>query len=337
MFSHTFLRGENELQEFLLFLLKGGLPKQSRDAVGNAASYYVSQKTARLGLEKTEPNLSEAGRSAVDALQQTGYAVIDPVFSTSEIAEIEDFFKNKKVHYGAIGHDEGGRKGEVLLDDLPEDIRFASYHAADVYACPTIYKAVHSEQLINAMATYLDAPPTIASVSMWWSFPSSQKPGGMQMFHHDRGDFRSCNLFVYLTDVSESTGPHSFVAKTHNFKILHNLAMKRFGGNSESFQRFWQWIEVHRKKDEDVRQAFHEDEIKVFTGPKGKSFLEDTRGLHKATLPVSGPRLAFEIIYSTLPKFNEKISPVPRKNLEFEIDDEAIDPRTRYATRLIYS
>jgi len=337
VFDQTFLRRGEELQEFMLFLLKGGLTKQSRDAIGAAAAQYVSQKTKGHGLNQSEVDLGEVGDGIVKTLQNTGYAIIDPVFSPTDVLEIEDFFKNIKVHYGSIGHDEGGRKGETLLGDLPENIRFASYRAADIYVCPPIYNAVHNKHLIDTMASYLGAPPTISSVSMWWSFPSSQSPGGMQMFHHDRGDFRSCNLFVYLTDVTELTGPHSFVTNTHNFNTLYALATERFGSNPEQFQTFWKWMEVHRKSDADVRQCFHESEIKVFTGPKGTSFLEDTRGLHKATLPTAGPRLAFEIVYSTLPKFNEKIAPVSRKHLGFEVDEAAIDPRIRYATRLIYT
>ena len=159
----------------------------------------------------------------------------------------------------------------------------------------------------------------------------------MQSFHHDRGDFRSCNLFVYLTDVSEETGPHAFVAGTHDFDLLYADVMERFSPYSERFSDFWKWMQVHRKTDDDVLKYF-EDEIKVYTGPKGTSFLEDTRGLHKATIPTKGPRLAFEIVYTTLPKFNEPVllaSRLGAGNVRIG-NGNAQDPLVKYATRAIY-
>jgi hypothetical protein len=336
VFDETFLRGGEELQELLLFLLKGGINKQARDAIGLAAASYVSRKTASQGLGGGSRDLSDQCKAIIGALQKTGYALIDSVFTPAEVLEIETYFKDKKVRFGASGHTEKGRKGETLFDDLPPDIRFAYYGDEDIRKCPAIYRAVHSQHLLDSVSGYLGAPPTISSVTLWWTFPSTTPPGGMQMFHHDRGDFRSCNLFVYLTDVSEVTGPHSFVTGTHDINILHPLTMERFGGDMNTLQRFWSWMEVHRKSDEDVHQYFREDEVVVYTGAKGTSFLEDTRGLHKATIPIMGPRLAFEIVYSTLPKFNERVTPISRKDLAFDSGGATLDPLARYAARLTY-
>ena len=336
VFDETFLRGGEELQELLLFLLKGGINKQARDAVGRAAAKYVNRKTAEYGLGGSGRDLDDQSKATIEALQKIGYAMIDPVFTPTEISEIETFFKDKKVQFGLSGFAEKGRKGETLLDDLPPDIRFAHYNDADIRRCPAIYRAVHNQHLIDTVSGYLGAPPTISSVTLWWTFPSTAPPGGMQMYYHDRGDFRSCNLFVYLTDVSEVTGPHSFVARTHDINILYPLSMERFGSDMTALQKFWIWMEVHRKSDEDVHQLFREDDIVVYTGAKGTNFLEDTRGLHKATVPIMGPRLAFEIVYSTLPKYNERITPVFRKDLVFDTGDATLDPRARYAARLTY-
>jgi len=83
------------------------------------------------------------------------------------------------------------------------------------------------------------------------------------------------------------------------------------------------------------------EELKFFTGPRGMSFLEDTRGLHKGTQPIDGRRLVFEIVYATLPKYNEDIAPLTRAELTMpagiETNSELIDPLVRYATRLMYT
>ncbi len=324
IFHSKYLQGEAELQNFILYLLKGGIPKQSRDAVGRAAAMFVQQKTAAFGLDVSGAKLNEANRESIESLRNEGYALANSAFPPAAIPAIEQFIESLRVNYGYIGHDEEGQKGEIHLADLPPNVRFAHYRSEEICACPEIYKAVHDPRLINAMTIYLGAPPTISSVSLWWSFPSTQEAGGMQKFHHDRGDFRSCNLFVYLTDVSEDTGPHTFVPRTHSFNVLQSLALERFGRDKALYREFWQWIEIHRKSDEEILKWFHKNEIKVFTGPKGTAFFEDTRGLHKATLPISGPRLAFEIVYSTLPKYTENIVTIPREKSKLRHGDRVL-------------
>ncbi len=336
VFNPTFLRDGEDLQNIMLSLLKGGLNKQARDAVGLTAAQYVNRRTAKALSAAPRYSFDETDKQAINSLRTQGYANTTPVFSPKEIEEIRSFIAPKRVDYGSSGFDEGGRKGEVLFDALPENVRFAHYNSTDIRSCPQIYRAVHDPRLINIASGYLGAPATISSVSLWWSFPSSLPAGGMQMFHHDRGDFRSCNLFVYLTDVSELSGPHSFVERTHEMNTLYPIALERFGQDATKFQKFWNWMEVHRKSDDEIREFFHESDIKVFTGAKGTSFLEDTRGLHKATLPIMDARLAFEIVYSVLPKFNEAVNPLSRNALPFTASSGELDPMVKYATRIAY-
>ena len=339
VFNPLYLRRAEDLQGFLLALLKGGLDKRARDMVGEIAAIYVTQRVGKHVLSPEGLTLDKARQKTVEALRQLGCTLIEPVFTSAEILEIETFIENKKVTFGASGFDEQGAKGEALASQLPANVRFGDYKTEDICKCTPIYRILHDRALIEIATSYLGAPPTISIATMWWSRPSSLPIGGMQMFHHDRGDFRSCNLFVYLTDVTEATGPHSFVTKTHETSILNPLVTERFGGDPIMLQKFWEWMEQHRKSDEDVYNFFREDEIRIFTGPKGMSFFEDTRGLHKATAPVLGPRLAFEIVYSTLPKLNEKVNPVPRNDLlikNIDANSENIAPLVRYATRLMY-
>jgi hypothetical protein len=144
-------------------------------------------------------------------------------------------------------------------------------------------------------------------------------------------------LFVYLTDVDAGTGPHAFVERTHEIDILRQVAAQRFANHPDALNAFWRWMEQHRKTDEEVLRFFPKEEVISFVGPKGTSFFEDTRGLHKGTRPSTGPRLAFEIFYSVLPKFNEVLNPVRRADLKLpagmETDTAKLSPLVRYATR----
>jgi hypothetical protein len=282
--------------------------------------------------------IDEPTRLLIKSLQKIGYVYVNDVFSPADIAEIRRFLEAKPF---TADYDDGHRPAqEMLLTQVTPDVSFGHYHVPDICRCEPIYRVVHDPRLIRMMARYLGAPPTIGIISAWWSFPAAGPPAGMQNYHHDRGDFRSCNLFVYLTDVDAGSGPHAFVERTHDMTTLFPVISERFGRDPQQFNTFWQWMEQHRKKDDEIRAFFPDNEIKIHIGPAGTSFLEDTRGLHKGTRPVTGRRLAFEIFYSVMPKMNETITPIDRASLPFadriETRSAALDPLVRYATRQFY-
>jgi hypothetical protein len=336
LYSNNFLRTEKDLQTFLLFLLKGGIDKNTRDSIGFAAARFVEMQTANKTIGPGGIRLEPRDKQSLDALQLNGFDILNPAFSPEELSELDRFTKESEVEYGRGSFNDAGLSGACLYSDVPPKVRFAHYKTNELCRCPSAYRIANDKRLLSLVTAYLGAPATISTLTMWWSFPSSEPPGGMQMFHHDRGDFRSCNLFVYLTDVSEATGPHAFVPKTHEMRTLYPYATQILQNDPAKLKKFFKWMEQHRKPDQEVYDYFGESNVQVFTGPKGTSFLEDTRGLHKATIPLSGPRLAFEIVYSVLPKLNETLVPVSRSELPFLEDPDSIDPLVRYATRQIY-
>ena len=89
------------------------------------------------------------------------------------------------------------------------------------------------------MEAYLGTLPTLSSITAWWSFSTGVEPVGSQLYHHARADFRSVNLFVYLTNVGSNNGPHVYVKHTHEFSVLNKIMEQRLGGNSQNFQKFW--------------------------------------------------------------------------------------------------
>ncbi len=332
IFSPEFLRRQQDFENFWLFMMKGGLDKAARDSIGRASAAFISQKVGPSLFADGRIPLDERDRPTVKNLQKKGYAPVPNIFSDAEIEEIGAYVQT--IPAAVSG---GVPESHALLKDVPPAAGFAHFHGAAVCGCPPIYRALHDERLISLASAYLGAPATIGITTAWWSYPAPGGAEGMQMFHHDRGDFRSCNLFVYLSDVAAGTGPHSFVEHTHDMEVLLPLMSQRLGSNPEMFHKFWRWMEQHRKTDDEVRLFFPENEVLSFTGPKGKSFFEDTRGLHKGTRPQTGPRFVFEIFYSVLPKFNEVAKPQRRADLRLpaglETDSSKLSPLVRYATR----
>ena len=269
--------------EALFFhMLKGGVGKRARDEIGACI--------AKVLRGKKEP--ATADPEVLESLRKTGFCAIPPVFNEQQIANIHAYFRARARIFYNVGPQSDGSMTH-------SGQRFAEWPQDVISACPEFAVAAHDPNLLRIAEAYLEAPPLITILTAWWSCPSDAPLGGMQYFHHDRDDFRCLKLFVYLTDVTEETGPHQYVEGTHETEALGNRP-----------DEFWRWLDAsHRKHEADVAEWFWFP--RTITGSAGATFLEDTRGLHRGVPPKTGPRLAFEICYTMLPKLNAAYGPIP--------------------------
>lgn len=323
--------GAPEMAKLFFFLLKRGLGKAARDEMASASAQYIAEAMEERGVQ-LDPRLDANAQTAVTALRDTGFAPIGDVFSDAEITDIHTYLADKPVTFRKTTA-ETEKAREARLEEVPENTSLVRYKLDDLCRCPLIYKVLHDERLINLAGIYLGAPPSIATIATWWSFPDNSQPYRSQPFHHDRDDFSILKLFVYLTDVTPLTGPHAYLLKTHTTALLEQ-DMQHL--DRESATIFWAWMNKQMKPDDEILRVFDMDRLKVPLGPRGTSFLEDTRGLHRAVHPREGSRLAFEVTYTVLPKYNEVHTRIPRQDLSFPGARKDIDALTRYATRLLY-
>ena len=310
---------------FLFQMLKGGVDKRTRDMMGVSMAQTLNRS---MRLPRQEPSAAEI--KIVQQLERTGFAPVAPMFSPVELDGIDAYFADKPISFSNAEMDIHGITG--LLAVHPEGVRFGHWSQEVVSGCPQFCRAAHDPSLLRVAEAYLGAPPTIAILTAWWTFPSTAARGGMQNFHHDRDDFRMLKVFAYLTDTTETSGPHEFVEETHSFDALMAFMSRRTWLNVQQQKEFIKWMEVHRKDDSDVHKNFPKENIRTITGNRGSTFFEDTRGLHRGLPPVSAPRLAFEICYALIPKFNTQYTPIPRPCAV-----DPMHPTSAYATRLFYS
>lgn len=274
------------LHPLYMHMLKGGLGKRARDAVGIASAQWVKEQIGN-------PRDTTMAVPIPDELHKNGYLNINPQLALRDIVDVKEYFSGTSP---------------TLTDG-----RFQYYNHQKNHLCPPLAGLITDTTLYDFASAYLGCPATISIASLWWSHPSAEPIGGMQMWHHDRGDFRSVNLFVYLTEVTSETGPHMYVPGTHE---------SYYGAQTPEFL---EWFDrSHRKTDAEVAQHCLREPV-MFYGAAGTSFFEDTRGLHKGLPPVTGSRLCFEICYTVLPKFNEEFAPVILPGY-----------KPTYGTRLIY-
>ena len=282
-------------------LLKGGAKRKDRDHIASIVRDLINQN---FPIPRELKHRADS-KSIVNLLKDDGLAYSPSVFSDSERAQLLDTLDGLKVEYL------NASSGKVLkFDYLSEcyevhpDIHYARYNQKDLLMIPIINQLINDFSISIIPLGYLGCVPTLSSVNCWWSFPG-KKIAGAQNFHQDRGDFASLNMFTYLSDVDETSGPHVYCQRTHTLNSLTKLTSSM----SPVVQSlFWEWWEQHRKADQTTEYFFTPT---VITGKAGTTFFEDTCGLHKGLAPTHRKRLCFELVWTMVPQFNHRLIQIP--------------------------
>ena len=213
------------------------------------------------------------------SLETEGIAIL-PEHLPEQVEEMNRFLSDKPLVL---------RSGErVHHERVPPGCMIADYQLETVLNCPHVLALANSDFLIRTATQYLGCLPTISTLRIWWSFPGSRREG-THSFHRDWDDWRCVKLFVYLTDVDETSGPHHFVRGSHRTQP------ELFGRTYEA---------------ETLEKAFGRDAIRVVTGAAGTAFLENSIGIHAGPIPISQPRLVLQVGYTLLPRFSLLYKPV---------------------------
>lgn len=176
----------------------------------------------------------------------------------------------------------------------PNNVRGTQYQVDPqiLHENPDVQRLIMDMSLLSVAQAYLGCLPVCLGCDLWWSTAFSDKPSSeaAQLFHFDMSQIKFLKIFMYLTDVDENSGPHSYVLGSHRRAPRALLADRRYA-------------------DDEIRQYFPNDRILSVAGPAGSIFAEDTRGFHKGTPLRRGHRLILQLLYA-VSGFGEAIAPV---------------------------
>jgi len=218
---------------------------------------------------------------AVKELRACGLAELAPLASSGAIAAMFGYFIDKPV----VAPD--GRR--MSFSDLPAQIASASYDLKTIIECPGLMELVNSLVVLKIASAYLGCCPTLSSLGVRWSLPNADGAALYQSFHRDIDDWRFLKLFIYLTDVTETSGPHGYV---------QNTLRSTFG------------VRESRYEVDEVDARFGLDKLRTITGPAGTTFMADTLGVHRGGVPTGSARLILQAQYSLLPVYAFEYAPV---------------------------
>ncbi len=282
--------------------------------------YYIQRQTLNLKtrrhigslvaklLPKT-PNLKltpEASR-ILGALKDDGLFILNNYLDEKTLRDIRSYLDTKKMY-------DPYRPDMPHFSD-PKDAHKTAitgyYQPEDTLRTPHLIDLANDPRIITAIEGLFGCKPTISYTAIWWSFAGLDKKanaeilGSPDVYHRDLDDWAQIKLFVYLTDVTQSTGPHAFIAGSH---------------------RECQYV---GRKDGEVKKTDPDGaKLVLLAAPAGTGILERSIVLHRGTIPETAPRLILSFTYSLFPL------PYMPKNLgTAPVDMKSYDP---YINRIFF-
>ena len=175
----------------------------------------------------------------------------------------------------------------------------------DILSFDSVRNIVSSKDLRYFVSLYLGAPATLYNVGSWIQYPShNQKAPNTQLWHRDRDDFSFLKLFMNVSNVDINSGPHAYIPGSHQYSKLSDV----FSSQDPSHQAIQNGSNHQFLTDAQLHALGLRVKPKVWTGSSSMTFLEDTRGFHRAYTPVSAPRLMFTITWVVGPGFDPQIT-----------------------------
>lgn len=138
-----------------------------------------------------------------------------------------------------------------------------------------------------------------------------------QNWHRDPEDKKMCKMFIYLTDVDETSGPFMYVRSSHYEGVIGSKILPQKPPHASY-------------PDSDEMDGFLKcnPDIKVYTAKAGTVIFADPVGLHRGGYATHKKRIMFTAEYSSKAAFRAIHYKLPQDRQSFY---QALSPAARFA------
>ncbi len=176
-----------------------------------------------------------------------------------------------------------------------------------------------SKEILDTISAYLEMWPKLYYYTLGITNPvaTGEAPRQSQRWHRDPEDRKMCKVFVYLTDVDESSGPFIYVKRS-------------------TYGHAWGGVypqkppHGHYPPDGEVERRIPLQDIKVCTGQAGTVVFADTSGLHKGGYATEKSRIMSTVGFVTQACTRGVFYMRPAN---FEQISQSLDPIALYALK----
>jgi hypothetical protein len=260
----------------LFFLQRKVMKPSSRQRISKLIAGRLQRAVPRA--------FSSANEGYAQSLDIEGFVMLPNLLSPTQIQDVFAYLGDKQCTDRWKPE-----SGQFDIAKAPANCHTADYDQSTVVKCPHLLEAANNPLVLDIVSKLLRCKPTLSSMGLWWSLSGHDAPEQAENFHRDVDEWHFIKFFVYLTDVTEDSGPHVFV---------------------KGSQREAKLLPIRRYTDTEIESTFGPDRVIRFTGPAGTNFLENTFGFHKGQMAKSANRLVFQSQYSLLPIHLYKYNPI---------------------------
>ena len=228
-------------------------------------------------------------QSIVATLQQDGYNILPFVLPSRDINEIKSF---------AFSAPAVGNKLDSQVYVKPDAIPLGSprftWSMPDLARLPAVQRIILEGPYCAIAQEYLGCRPALVHISLWMDVPCEER-FEPYFYHYDNDGPRFLKFFVFLSDVTDGTGAHYFVAGSQSYSKPASVARSGLYSDGEIFDAYSRHKEL------------------VTRGPAGTILAEDTKGFHRGSPITRGFRLLLQLEFAVIgyPTEQELAQPFP--------------------------
>lgn len=234
---------------------------------------------------------AETVAAATQTLDESGYTIFPQRLSPATCDKIVAALEQVPFRVKA--------DGAIIHPATPQTVQQANGNTIwvlnhqDVLAIPEVQSLVADPMLLSVIQNYLECIPIHVQTNCWWTInrgiTEASQSQDAQLFHQDKEFIRFVKVFVYLNDVDERNGPHTYIKGSARDYLQHVPPDYQIS---------------QRLSDEYLEHQYAADRFVSVTGSRGTIVLEDTSGFHKGTPVLDGYRLMLQLEYCCSLYFN---------------------------------
>jgi len=246
--------------------------------------------------------------SSVTTLKKRGWDILPWRLSAADVAELRHFAFTTPAY--AVHPCE---RIAIAEDSIPRTHGRYVWLMSELIRVPAVQRLLADGVLYRLAQDYIGCEPLLTSITLWLETTSEAKVGS-QNYHYDNDGPSFLKFFIYLSDIDDEAGAHTYIQGTHR-----HLKPRQFD-HAGFYDR------------DDLLGFFGAENEIVFKGPAGMILAEDTAGFHKGTKP-KNYRLLLQVQYATLdiPHEEELAGLIDRVLLE------NLDPGIKRIARKIFA
>lgn len=210
---------------------------------------------------------------AVREIERRGWYILPWRLSENDLAEIRRF----AFSTDACANDVTQR---VTIDETnpPSALGRYEWRVCDLVRVPAVQTLLKDSALYRIAQDYIGCRPVLTHLSLWIDVVHDN-PFDAHIYHRDNDGPAFLKYFIYISDVDEMSGAHTFIEGSHR---------RRPSGFRSS----------HRHDRDTLLAEFGAEQEIVFTAPAGTILAEDTSGFHRGMDPKTRPRLLMQLEFA---------------------------------------